>query len=210
MSRLSWASTDARTLVKEYLNQRYRETCSSLNMAPTRRGPITFTTAVGNNKVTATGVAKVFAIYDAVTLKRPLDETTVDDILSRDPANTVTGTPTHYAVYKHIDDEITLLLYPEPTAIAALTADALLAGTDMAADADEPTIPVDFHDVLIHGAEADGRNKMEKAALALLSEKKFEKRLGELRYFIVKSAYLSQSPRDNARTSISRFSWLAP
>ena len=210
MSRLNWTSTDARDLVKNYLNERYREVCSSVGAEKTRRGNVTFTTAAGNNLVTGTGIAKLLGLYDAVTLDRPLQEVSVDDIKSMDPAADTTGTPTHYAIYKHIDDEITLLLYPEPTAIAALTADALLAGTDMSGDSDEPTIPVDFQDVLIHGAEADGRTKMEKPALALVSERKFDKRLSELRFFITKSAYLRQVPIDSGNRRVSRFSWLAP
>lgn len=210
MSRLNWSSTDHRTMVKAYLNDRYREVCSSVSTEKTRRGPITFTTAIGNNLVTGTGIAKLFTLYDAVTLKRALTEVSVDEIKALDPAADTTGTPTHYAVYKHIDDEITLLLYPEPTAVAALTGDALLAGTDMSADADEPTIPVDFQDVLVHGAEADGRTKMEKPALALVSERKFEKRLGELRYYLVKSAYLHQVPVDSGTRVRPRSAWPYP
>lgn len=207
MGRLNWTSTDARALVKNYLNERYREVVSSVNTARTRRGLVTFTTVIGNSYVTGTGIAKLLDLYDAVTLKRPLDEVSVDEIRARDAAAEVTGTPTHYAIFKHQDDEITLLLYPQPTAVAALTADALIAGTDMSADTDEPTIPVDFQDVLIHGAEAEGRVKMEKPKQALESERKFEKRLSELRFFLVKSAHLHQAPRDNANVSLSRRVW---
>lgn len=210
MARLNWTSTDARDLVKNYINERYRETCSSVGTEKTRRGNVTFATVIGNNLVTATGIAKLFALYDAVTFKRALQEATVDEIKRLDPAADTTGTPTHYAIYKHIDDEITLLLYPEPTAVANLTADALLAGTDMSADGDEPTIPVDFQDVLIHGAEADGRVKLEKPALALISERKFEKRLSELRFFLLSSANLARVPEDSGIRRRSRSSWPFP
>lgn len=207
MSRLNWSSTDARTLVKEYLNERYREVQSSLGLTPTRRGTATVNTTSGNRTLAFTGVAKLLGVFDATILKRPLEETTVDDIRTIDAADAVSGTPTHYAIQKHQNDTITLLLHPVPNAVSALVADALLSGTEMVNDADEPTLPTDFHDLLIHGAEADGRMKMEKMPLAQMSLSQYHKRLSDLRYFIAKSAHLHQVPRDSESNPLGRRSW---
>lgn len=210
MARLNWSSPDARALVKNYLNERYRRVASAVNMARVRRGVVTANTAVGTNTVTFTGVAKLLTVYDAALLERLLEETSVDDIRARDAAASTSGTPTHYAILSHTIDEVELLLYPTPDAVSALSADALLAGTDMSLDADEPAFPEDFHDVLILGAEADGRVKNEKINMANKSEEQFETRLADLRYFLVKSAYLRQVPIDIGNRIRSRHAWPYP
>lgn len=196
MGRLNLTSAEARARVKARLNERYRQIQASLHLAPTRYGTITFTTASGDETVTASGVAKIFNVYDPTTLKRPLDETTLLQIRERDAGAEWVGTPQQYAISEHIDDVIVLELRPIPTATASLKSDALLAGTDMSGDGDVPTIPVDFHDALEYGAVADELDKVEKK-LADKFEAKFEKRLRELRYFIAKSAYLSQRQTDH-------------
>jgi hypothetical protein len=207
MSRVNYTSTDARALIKIWLNQRYREVVSSVNLARTRRGLVTFTTVSGNSYITATGIAKLLDLYDAVNLKRPLEEVTVDEIRAMDPASETTGHVTHFAIQKHVADSITLLVYPQPDSVYALTADALIAGTDMTADADIPTIPTDFHDILVHGAHADALNKLEKPRLAEAAEKRFEKRVADLRYFIIKNAHLHQAPQDNTVVAHGRRTW---
>lgn len=206
-ARLNWSSADATALVEDYLNERYRQVASAVNLEKVRFGTVTANTAIGNNTLTFSGVSKLHIVYDTVILKAPLAETTVDDIRERDAAAATSGTPTHYAIFTHLADSVQLLLFPKPTAISALAADGLLAGTDMSADGDEPAFPDDYHDVLIYGAEADGRAKMEKLQSAAYSERQFKERLSELKYFIVKSAYLSQSPRDRFALQRRRSAW---
>jgi hypothetical protein len=197
MSRLNLSTSDARSLVKGFLNLRYRQVQSSIGLAPTRRGVLTFNTVIGQRSV-ALPVAKLTNIVDRAILRRPLVEVTLDQLRALDPAELVVGPPTHYAIHKHEQDEVTILLYPTPTSVSALHADALLPGTDMSADADEPTFPADFHDVLVYGAVADSLRKLEKWKPADAEETRFASRLSDLRYFLVKSAYLSRSPRDRA------------
>jgi hypothetical protein len=136
-------------------------------------------------------------VFDPVTLKRPLAEVTLEELRALDPADAVSGTPDRYAIYKQQNNSITLKLYPKPTGVGPLSIDGVLIGTEMVADGDEPTLPTDFHDVLERGALADGYDKIEKADYALKQESKFDKRLGELRFFLIKSARLSQFQRDN-------------
>lgn len=197
MDRLNLTSAEARTRIKAELNDRYREVQSSVNLARTRRGVLTYNTTSGSANVTVSGVSKLLNVYDPTHLKRPLDETTLDAIRDLDASGVTTGPPRLYAQQIHRADEIVLLLWPKPTSASALKSDALIAGTDMAADDDEPSFPEDFHDVLVHGVMADELSKMEKQRPAAdKAEAKFEKRLGELRYFIIKSGYLSTVQND--------------
>lgn len=206
LNRVNWSSTEARELVKDYLNERYRQVCSSVNAARTRRGVVSFNTVNGSPNVSISA-AKVFNIFDAVYLKSLLNEVTVTDIRARDAAAVVVGRPTDYAVEEHENDTVQLMFFPKPNGVYALQADVLKTGTDMTDNADQPTIPEDFQDVLILGAVADVLDKMEKWAAAQKQEAKFEKRLGELRYFLIKSAHLRQTPQDNGGSTTSATRW---
>jgi hypothetical protein len=197
MERLNLTSTEARTRIKAELNDRYREVQSAVNLARTRRGVKSFNTVSGNANVTVSGVAKLLNVYDPVILKRPLDEATPDQIRVLDAAGVTSGPPRLYAVQVHSADEITLLLWPKPASVSGLKSDAILAGTDMSADADEPSFPEDYHDILVHGVLADEYAKIDKLRPAGDKEEaKFEKRLGELRYFIISSGYLNMVSND--------------
>jgi len=105
------------------------------------------------------------------------------------------------------DDSVTLLLWPQPDGVAALQADVIANGTDMSADGDEPAFPADFHDALTRGALADGYIKIDKMPLAEREERKFELRVSELRYFLVKSAHLRRHQQDNIVGAPGRRVW---
>lgn len=208
MSRLNWSASANRDLVKAYINDRLRRVQSSLNLTPTRRGITSVATVSGNAFATVTGVAKVLGIVDAVTLKRPLLETTAHLIRAKDPAAEVTGVPEEYAIYTHLADSVQLQFYPKPDAVHTLSVDALLIGTELTSPSDEPTFPEDFHDILIHGAEADGWARLEKPKLADRAERAFEQRMSELRYFLVKSANTRNAPYDrDGLPAIGRNVW---
>lgn len=196
MRRVNWTSSDARTLVQDYLNERYRDVVSSVGLAQTRYGLVLLSVTAGDNQVSSNGVAKLQSVFDTTVRKRPLAEWTVKQMRDRDAAAEVVGPPEAYAVLEHENDTITLLLWPKPTENQTLSADALLAGVDMVNDADEPSFPTDFHNVLIYGATADAFLKMEKPVLARDAEAKYQTRLADLRYFLAKSAYLSRAPQD--------------
>lgn len=199
MARTNLTSTDARARIKDELNDRYRQVATAVNLSRTRRGNKDFVTVSGNNQVTATGVVKLLTLYDPTNLKRTLTEVSADEIRQKDPPATAVGPPREYAIYAQGASTITLLLYPKPMAIYTLKSDSILQGTDMAADGDVPTFEEDFHDVLIMGVMADELDRMEKfQAAATRMEARFEKRLGELRYFYVSSNYLKIQPTDVA------------
>lgn len=202
LTLLNLSSDDARERVKAHLNQRYREVQSSVNLAATRRGSVNFVTTPGQAQVTASGIAKLFTLYDPVH-DRVLGETTLNQIRIEDPAGDLTGVPERYAIATHVNDTITLHLTPIPDAAYTLTADCLVAGTEMVDDDDEPALPADFHDILVQGALSDEWAKMEKFRPAAdRAEAKFTKRLSDLRYFIAKSAHLRRQQVDtNSYTS---------
>ncbi len=195
--RLNLTSPEARKRVKAELNLRYREVASGVGMSKVRRSTATANTAVGNNSLTYTNIANLLSIYDAVYLKRPLVEVSVNEIREMDAGGNHTGPPRNYAIVSHDQNSVTVMLYPKPTSISALAADVLSLGTDMVDDADEPAFPEDFHDVLIQGACFDESLKMEKAqALTTSFAQAFKDRKSELRYFYAKRAYLARKQTD--------------
>lgn len=198
LGRLNLTSTTARDRVKDEINTRLREIQSSVGMAQTRFGSVNFVTTSGSSTVTASGIAKLGTLYDPTILKAPLNETTVERIRALNPDGSVVGPVTDYAVEQIVDDSVTLLLYPVPTSAQTLKSDCLLAGVDLVADSDVPTIPVDFHDVIVRAVLYDELAKMEKMApLALAELKNYTDRMGDLRLYLAKSAYLSRRSTDN-------------
>jgi hypothetical protein len=196
MRRLNLTSTDARNRIKDEINDRYREVASSTGLSKVRQGSANITVTAANPAATVTA-AKIRTIYDPTLLKDVLDEVTLDEIRTMDPAGTVTGIPTKYAIVSHNASTITLRLYPIPSANNTLVADVLSGFTALTADGDIPSFPEDYHDLLVDGVLGDELQKLEKVnPMAVMAADRFERRLADLRYFIAKSAYLSRVPHD--------------
>lgn len=197
MSRLGLTSSEQRARVRDEINDRYRQVTSSLNMAPSRRGSVTFTTASGNPLVVASGVTLLETIYDPTTRKRPLSEVPLSLIRQVDPGGDRTGPPESFATYTMHDDVLTLYLFPKPDAVYALPADVLLTGTDMTEASDSPAFESDFHDILVHGAIADEYLRDEKVRpQAAAYEAKFGARLSELLLHRQRKIWLSRQVTD--------------
>lgn len=203
LDRVNLSSTEARARVSRNLNIRYRRVQSTLQLDKTRRGSVDITTTSGVPTVTVSGVAKLLGLYDPNVLHRPLDEKTLAEIEARTAHNALTSTPTDFAIDEHLNDLVILRFYPIPDGAYALEGDCLLAGTDMDEDDDEPTLPTDFHDVLMEGALADELIKMEKFKEAAAKEQVYEKRLSDLRYFIAKTR-LTQASQSRVAFSARR------
>jgi hypothetical protein len=198
MSRLNLTSSDARTRIKHELNTRYREVQTGVNLERTRRSEIAVTTVANNALVTVPACAKILSIFDPINLKRPLSEVSQNQLRQLDSTGTITGIPHTYAIEANLNDTVIVRFYPKPDAIYNLRGDAIVAGTEMVADGDSPSFPTDFHDILVRGVMSDELNKMEKQRPAADKEEaKFEKRLSELRYFLIKSRYLALVTTDN-------------
>jgi hypothetical protein len=198
MARLGLTAESQRLRIRDAINDRLRQVTSTLNLGRTRRSTTTFVTVAGTATVSATGVSALETLYDPTTLKRPLTEVSLPWIRARDAASEVTGAPEHYAVQSHTSDILTLRLYPKPDAIYTLHADIMAVGTDLDSPDDTPGFPSDFHDLLVDGVLADEYNRVEKARpMAQAHEGKFEKRLGDLRLHIARTAWLSRQTTDN-------------
>lgn len=103
-------------------------------------------------------------------------------VMNTDPAQ-------NYAIQLMEAGTVTIFLDSTPQSAYILSADVVINLSDLSGS-QQPPFPVDFHDILIWGGLADELYKMEKYDLAEKQEGKFEKRLGELRLFIAKSAYM--------------------
>ncbi len=197
MNRLLLTTTEARTRVKAEINLRYAEVCSGVGLAKTRRAVVTKATVANTAALSFTNTANLFSLYDAVNLKRTLEEISLATYRELDTAAAQVGYPHSYAILSHGATSMSLLLYPKPSTVYNLTGDILAIGTDLTADSDEPSFPEDFHDILVQGALQDELLKMEKSQpLALQAERRFEKRLGELRYYYAKRSYLNRQSTD--------------
>jgi len=199
LDRLNLSSDDARARIKNFINERYRNIQTSCSMSRVRKGTIVLSTV--DDQDTYTPVVDdddpTLQIIKPLSLKigsglnfPPLTEITLD-ALRRSPSADPTR-PHSYVVTNYSASGCTLKLWPTPDDIYEITIDGLLNGTDLVDDDDVPAMPEDFHDALIFGALADEYDHFDKPGLATKQEKKFEKRVSELRYFISKSAYLER------------------
>lgn len=194
LGRVNQSSSTAQTRVGQFINERYRALCTSINMGRVRGGSVSVNT-VGGTATIAPAVIKVLTVR-IPSLNRVLTEMTQDQIRNIDPSNTMSGAPDAFAVLAYTATGVTIQLLPVPDAVYAVHVDGLVTGTDMSG-ADVPAFPEDFHDLLVFGALADELDHLGRPDESAKAEVKFNKRLGELRYFIQKSRYLHRMQGDN-------------
>lgn len=189
MGRLNLTSTEARTRIKAFLNERYRKLQTSVGLGRVRFGTVGFNTVAGTFTYSpATLIKPMTIMYPAGN--RVLAQKSMDEIRMMDPDSSQTGEPEAFVLQQFGATTCTIYVWPKPAGIYALSVDGIIAGTDMSGDSDVPVIPEDFHDILEFAATADELMKMEKPTLADKMETKVELRTRELRYFIGKSTYL--------------------
>lgn len=191
MGRLNLSSDTARTRIKEFLNQRYREVSTSVSMTPVRRSTVTVATVVGTDTITPTDLLLPITVR-IPALNRVLDEVSVDQMRTFDAGENTDADPQFYAINNVGASTVVLRLWPNPSAIRTISIDGIVRGTELSADGDIPVLPEDFHDLLVFGAMADEYDHFDKADFAARQEAKFEKRMSELRYYLAKSAYLTR------------------
>lgn len=185
--RLNLTATASLTRIGRSINERYKWMVSSMGLdtVQTQLG-ITATTTIGSRELTFT-CEKLLSVYNTTfDPAQVLDEASVDEL-----RNEVQGTDPaqRYAVLRMGASTVTIFLDSTPTTQYVLTADALvnvstLSGTNV------PAFPEDFHNILVYGGMATELEKMEKYDMAKIQEGRFQQRLGELRLYIAKSAYL--------------------
>ena len=184
------------------INRRYRWALSSVGLPATVRTTISATTTISDRLLTFANCAKIFAVFNPSLTEGPgrvLREITFDEMRNRrlglDP-------PREYAIQRMGADTVVIMLSTEPATEFSLTADGE-APASLLATTDEPAFPQDFHDLLVDGALAMLLEAKGQYDPASVHEARFQQRLGELRFFIAKSAYLHLH---QGKTSTTRMS----
>ena len=196
-NRLNLSSTEAYSRLGSYINQRYRRLTSSLGINTARRVSASASTVAGTETLTFT-IGKIEMVWTVATGKRRvLGELTYEELRIKAVEQPKSGTPEEYAIKSETATTVTVSLYPTPDAIVSFTAEGLSNLTNLSADGDIPTIPADFHDILVLGALSDELFKMEKYPLAKDFQSQYEERASDLRLFLAKSAYLSLAEVDD-------------
>jgi hypothetical protein len=211
LARLNLSSTTAETRVGEAVNEVYRAVTSSLSVDTSKNDVAEYTV---NSTVTAYStlpeitfesmekIIQIDYLPSATARPEPLEQVSLDSILELKVDD---AKPKRWAVRAISANTVTIRLDAYPVAenfilrIHSLITLAELSGGD------EPLIPESFHDVLIHGALAIEYTKMEKVALAQMSQRNYEMRLSDLRMFIMKSAYMDNIQGKN---SLQRYPWM--
>lgn len=186
MALTNGTSTTTRDRIKASINQRYLRMQSGINLEKLRRAVVDITLIAGEGAHATASVAKVFSIFDP-TMRRVLVEATMHEIRMMDPGLDREGPPERYSVQSVSASAQVIYFWPLQTGNYTVKADVLTSGTELVGDNDVPTVPADFHDILVEGALAEEWAFYQKPSLEKKAELKFENRLSELRMFLVKS-----------------------
>lgn len=184
-SRLNLTSAAAISRIGEEINERYREIMSSCGLSTIAIGTATAATAIGSRNVTFTA-EKLFTVYNAnftppIILAEKSFTELRQGLQGTDPAR-------QFAFQLIGASTVTIYLNSPAATIYTLTADAEINIVDLSG-AQVPAFSASYHDIIMRGVYADELYKMEKYSLSTEQEKKFEKRLAELKYFVNKSAW---------------------
>lgn len=194
MNRLNLTSQDARTRIGIRVNDRYRRVCSSIGLLSSRQVARTVTLIPASipslpdyTVVDMQKVNRIIIVDPNGTKVRTLEQVTYDDVTKYTSSQRL---PQYWAV-KRMGATSTIITFDATPATDPFT--IRIDGYDISEtleDDAEPAFPQDFHDILIEGAMADEHRKMEKPELAQIDEANYQTRLGDLRMFIAKAAYL--------------------
>ncbi len=184
--RLNLTSTAALARIAKDIQECYGTVLGAVGMPTSSRGVVHSDTEASNQYLTFYSVQKLLSVFKVAG--QPLWEKSFDEMRLLTPGS---GSPNGYAISTIADNSVTIFFDNVPSAIETVYADALL---DLSAlqGGDSPAFPNLYHDMLVHGAMEIELNKMEKPDLADREGAKFQGMLGDLRYFIAKSAYLSR------------------
>lgn len=192
MDRMKLTSTEARTRVKNFINERYRAVATSCGLTSVRWGYGTIITVAESIDYPVTGIIHPVQAWLAVgnSADKILRQITSLEFLELDPAQEKHGEPQAWSHHRSNAATATVRLWPIPDDEYSVGVGGIMSGTDMSADGDVPVLPEDFHDALIFGALSDELMEKEKPQLADAMEAKFKERVRELRYFVNRTAYL--------------------
>lgn len=189
--RLNLTSASALSRIMDSINEAYRMAASSIGLqAIQEKEGVTATTTIGQRSLTfgptPIPVEKILRVYNtAFTPPMVLDEEDMDtlrnDTVMSDP-------PLSYAIETIGPNFVTIYLDVSPASAYVLTADVLSNVLTMSGSM-SPQFPEDFHDCLERYAMAIELEKLEKYDMAAVQMKRFEQRVSDLRFYVLKSAY---------------------
>jgi hypothetical protein len=202
--RFNLKSDEALARIGTNVNMRHREILSSLGISQVAKGTsATATASIASRFLTfgptPVAVVKVVAVYDASTGSYPpsvLDEVSKDQMLNE---GLVSDPPSKYCIYTMGERSVTIQVNAIAGSAYVLTAD-VEGNTSQLSGADSPAFDEDYHDILVNMVTADELEKAEKYDKAAAKLKQADKRMGELRLHIAKSAYkeLTQGGRNRS------------
>lgn len=179
------SSTEANTRVGKSLNAVYRRITSTLGLEASRFVTRSVSMTIGVRTATFTSIEKIDRILDTTTSTaiRLLTETSVHEIRSTQPGN---GQPDRWALQNTAPDSATVVFDTIPQTAYSLQADGWTSLSDLSGT-DEPAFPESFHDILAFLVISEELLKKEKPKLAEEYERRAERLLSELRFYLADS-----------------------
>jgi hypothetical protein len=185
LERLNLTSSTASARIGRAINRKYRTVTSAVGLEISRRGTVQAAATIGVSTIEFLNTEKIINVYNrAVTPYLKLDQMTPDELRLQQPYPG-NNKPTQYAIVAHTDDTVTIEINRIPQTAIVLYADVHQSVADLSGS-QEPAFSESFHDVIIEGVLADEYMKLEKPALAQISDSRKEKILSDLRMWVAK------------------------
>lgn len=182
--RVGDTSTSFATIIKGYVNQRYKELWERFNWGTIKEN-YTFNTVAGTQDyLLESGFWKPLYCYDN-TNGIDIKEKSIQDIERKYAGNlSDTGNPLEYAIYDRLNRDTPtptgalehwIRFYPIPSAVVTILLPYMLDAGDMSADTDLPVIDCDYEVEL--GATADAWRTKRQFAKAVDFDQQFEQHI---------------------------------
>lgn len=190
--QLNLSAPDAKSRILKELNVRYRQLTSSIGLITTRRAEVSQPMTLNSQFVTFSGVERLDSVFYKTTHNSVVTNKTIDMITDEEmiTETLLKSNPSKFSLYNVSPTAITIKVNSivttgtPPTLFAHAFVDAsTLTGPS------QPAFPESFHDILVHGVEADEYRRKHQNDEAQMSEQKYENRLSDLRMFIAKTAW---------------------
>jgi hypothetical protein len=184
--RLNTPSTEAQTRLGVAVNTLYKRLTASLGIdAETRRDVVSAQTDAAVY-VTFDGIEKVISVANGDgELLEEVSQAALDGQI------VTAASPTKYAIYRMGASSVVIQINAIPDTPATLTAVGYAQQGTLSGSM-EPAFPESFHYILLEGVLAQELRKQEKPALADMARQEYDRGVGELRLFLVKSRHLQR------------------
>lgn len=183
LDRLNLTSSTDSTRIGRAINRVYREVTSTVGLQLSRRTTSIVTATIGVSTITVSNCENIISVINrAVSPYKVLDEVSLDE-LREDQPYAASDSPTKWAINSITSDTHVIEINVIPQTAIDLYVEKMAVVADLSG-ANEPAFPESYHDILIYGVLIDEYDKVEKPTLSVKMERRYEKRLGELRLWI--------------------------